>query len=49
VRDIYWLNPEPASEWNTTDSIVDVYRPYVDGLYETRNLNQLAQFVYSLT
>jgi uncharacterized protein with von Willebrand factor type A (vWA) domain len=49
VRDVYWLNPEPASEWNTTDSIVDLYRPYVDGFYETRNLSQLEQFVYSLT
>jgi uncharacterized protein len=48
VRKVYWLNPEPRAEWNTTDSIVDLYEPCTDGVFESRNLTQLASFVYSL-
>ena len=45
ARLVYLLNPEPAGEWNTTDSIVDVYRPYLDEVFEVRNLRQLADAV----
>ena len=45
ARRVYLLNPEPAAEWNTTDSIVDVYRPYLDEVFEVRNLRQLADAV----
>jgi uncharacterized protein with von Willebrand factor type A (vWA) domain len=48
VRKLYWLNPEPRADWNTTDSIMDLYEPCTDGVYEARNLNQLAEFVYAL-
>jgi uncharacterized protein with von Willebrand factor type A (vWA) domain len=49
ARRIYWLNPERRGEWNTTDSIMDVYGPLCDEVFEVRNLRQLAAFVESLT
>ena len=45
ARRVYLLNPEPIADWNTTDSIVDVYRPYLDEVFEVRNLHQLADAV----
>ena len=45
ARRVYLLNPEPHSEWDTTNSIVDVYRPYLDAVFEVRNLRQLADAV----
>ena len=42
---VYLLNPEPPDEWDTTDSIVEVYRPYLDAVFEVRNLRQLAEAV----
>jgi uncharacterized protein with von Willebrand factor type A (vWA) domain len=47
-RSLYWLNPEPRAEWNTTDSIMETYEPSCDGVFETRNLRQLAEFVYAI-
>lgn len=49
ARKVYWLNPERRGEWNTTDSIMDSYIPRCDGVFETRNLRQLAEFVYAIT
>jgi uncharacterized protein len=49
ARKVYWLNPEPRREWNSTDSIIDVYAPACHGLFEARNLRQLADFVYAIT
>ena len=48
ARNVYWLNPEPASYWNTGDSIVGEYATYCDGVYEVRNLRQLENFVEKL-
>src|SRR5438445_719145 len=48
ARRVYWLNPERRREWNTTDSIVAAYAPYCDGVFEVRNLRQLADFVRGL-
>jgi uncharacterized protein len=45
ARHVYLLNPEPEAEWDSTDSIVEVYRPYLDAVYEVRNLRQLADAV----
>ena len=45
ARRVYLLNPEPSEEWDTTDSIVEVYRPYLDDVFEVRNLRQLAEAV----
>jgi uncharacterized protein with von Willebrand factor type A (vWA) domain len=48
ARSVYWLNPEPASYWDTGDSIVGEYATYCDGVYEVRNLRQLEAFVEKL-
>lgn len=48
ARRVYWLNPEPRPEWNTTDSIIALYAPYCDGVFEARNLRQLADFVRAI-
>ena len=49
VRRVYLLNPEPADDWNTTDSIVDTYRPALDGVYEVRNLRQLGEAILRIS
>ena len=49
ARKMYWLNPEPRREWNTTDSIMATYSPACHGVFEARNLRQLAEFVYQIT
>jgi uncharacterized protein with von Willebrand factor type A (vWA) domain len=48
VKNIYWLNPEERSGWDSDDSIAGIYEPHVDVMFETRNLRQLAEFVYGL-
>ncbi len=45
ARQVFWLNPEPRSYWNTGDSIVEDYAPHCDGVFEVRNLRQLESFV----
>jgi uncharacterized protein with von Willebrand factor type A (vWA) domain len=45
ARHLYWLNPEPASRWNTGDSIMDRYAQHCDGVFECRNVRQLTQFI----
>lgn len=49
ARKVYLLNPEPREDWDATDSIVSSYAPLVDGVYEVRNLRQLAEAVYQIT
>jgi uncharacterized protein with von Willebrand factor type A (vWA) domain len=49
ARKVYLLNPEPVRDWNSTDSIVDVYLPALDGVFEVRNLRQLADAVFRIT
>ena len=48
ARKVYLLNPEPVADWNTTDSIVDAYRPALDGVFEVRNLRQLAEAIFRI-
>ncbi len=48
ARQVYWLNPEPNSYWDTGDSIVGEYAQYCDGTFEVRNLRQLESFVENL-
>ncbi len=45
ARSLFWLNPEASRYWDTGDSIMGAYAPYCDGVYEVRNLRQLAGFV----
>ena len=49
ARKVYWLNPEKRAEWNGTDSVMDIYAPHCDAVFEVRNLRQLAAFVAELT
>lgn len=44
ARHVVWLNPEPASRWDTGDSVAQAYARVVD-MHECRNLDQLRQFV----
>jgi uncharacterized protein with von Willebrand factor type A (vWA) domain len=48
ARNVFWLNPEPRSYWDTGDSIVGEYATYCDGTFEVRNLRQLEAFVENL-
>ncbi len=48
ARQVFWLNPEPRSYWDTGDSIVGEYAAHCDGAYEVRNLRQLEAFVDKL-
>ncbi len=45
AKQVFWLNPEPGSYWDTGDSIVSEYGQYCDGLFEVRNLRQLETFI----
>jgi uncharacterized protein with von Willebrand factor type A (vWA) domain len=45
ARNVFWLNPEPRSYWDTGDSIVGEYATHCDGVFEVRNLRQLEAFV----
>jgi uncharacterized protein len=49
VRHVYWLNPEPLAEWDTTDSIMSTYAPHCDRVFEVRNLRQLVACVDEIT
>jgi uncharacterized protein with von Willebrand factor type A (vWA) domain len=49
VRHLYWLNPEPQDEWDTTDSIMRTYAPHCDQVFEVRNLRQLVACVDEIT
>ncbi|MGI9032196.1 MAG: vWA domain-containing protein [Acidimicrobiales bacterium] len=48
ARNLWWLNPEPRSYWDTGDSVISSYVPYCDGVFECRNLRQLEHFVGQL-
>lgn len=48
ARNVFWLNPEPRSYWDTGDSIVGEYGAHCDGVFEVRNLRQLEGFVENL-
>ncbi len=48
ARRIFWLNPEPETEWGATDSAMDDYRAYCRGAFEVRSLRQLGDVIASL-
>jgi uncharacterized protein with von Willebrand factor type A (vWA) domain len=48
ARRVYWLNPEPRTAWNDSDSIIGEYERECSGVFEVRNLHQLAEFVVSI-
>jgi uncharacterized protein with von Willebrand factor type A (vWA) domain len=47
-RRLYWLNPEPATGWADPDSALAEYRELCDGVFEVRNLAQLATAVAAI-
>jgi uncharacterized protein with von Willebrand factor type A (vWA) domain len=48
-RRLYWLNPEPKEEWDTTDSIMSSYGAACDRVFEVRTLRQLTACVDEIT
>ena len=42
VRKLYWLNPEPRHQWDTTDSLMGLYGTCCDQVFEVRSLRQLS-------
>lgn len=40
-RRVYWLNPEPHDEWDTTDSLMTQYSAACSAAFEVRTLRQL--------
>ncbi|MEX1249395.1 MAG: VWA domain-containing protein, partial [Acidimicrobiia bacterium] len=49
ARNLIWLNPEPASYWDTGDSTMSEYAKHCDSVHEVRTLAQLESFVEKLT
>jgi uncharacterized protein with von Willebrand factor type A (vWA) domain len=48
AKKLLWLNPEPAEEWDTGDSIMSTYARVSDQVFECRNLGQLEHLVQEL-
>jgi len=48
AADVFWLNPESKTMWDTGDSIIGRYREHCSGVFECRNLKQLGAFVEQL-
>jgi uncharacterized protein len=48
-RRLYWLNPEPRDDWDTTDSIISAYGAACDRVFEVRTLRQLTACVDEIT
>jgi uncharacterized protein len=48
-RRLYWLNPEPRADWDTTDSIMSAYAPACERVFEVRTLRQLTACVDEIT
>ncbi|MGP8303979.1 vWA domain-containing protein [Streptomyces inhibens] len=44
ARRVYWLNPEPRSQWGTGDSAADAYAALVT-MHECRNAHQLGALI----
>lgn len=48
VKKCYWLNPEAKSKWDTGDSVIGRYTPYVSELAEVTNPASLIKFLCEL-
>jgi uncharacterized protein with von Willebrand factor type A (vWA) domain len=42
---VYWLNPEPRLEWDTTDSMIHAYAPHRPDVFGVRTVRQLVDAV----
>lgn len=47
-RHLYWLDPEPTTEWDEGDSAMAVYTPHCDGAFEVSTLRQLSDAVAAI-
>lgn len=47
-RRVYWLNPEPRSDWDTADSTQSAYGVHCSAVYEVRTLRQLSEAVLQM-
>jgi uncharacterized protein with von Willebrand factor type A (vWA) domain len=45
ARRVYWFDPEPAAEWGTDDSALELYRETCTAVFEVRSLAQLTDAV----
>ncbi len=45
---VYWLNPEPRVDWDTTDSVIGQYKPHCAGVFEVRTTRQLVAAVLEI-
>ena len=48
ARRVYWLNPEPSDQWDTTDSTQAEYAAHCSAVYEVRTLGQLSAAVLDM-
>ncbi|HVS41599.1 MAG TPA: VWA domain-containing protein [Candidatus Dormibacteraeota bacterium] len=48
ARRLHWLNPEPSSDWDTTDSAISAYARHCDSVHEVRTLRQLEAAVVAM-
>src|SRR5438132_736680 len=49
VRKLYWFNPEPEAEWDTTDSVMSGYAVSCDATFEVGTLRQLEACIYQIS
>jgi len=49
ARRLYWLDPEPRSEWETGDSALALYATYCTDVFEVATLRQLVDAVARIT
>lgn len=48
VKRIVWFNPEPRSEWNTGDSVMNDYAKHCHQVFSCTNLEELTQAILRL-
>ena len=44
-RRLYWLDPEPAAEWQSADSDLSLYANHCTDVFEVSTLRQLVECV----
>ncbi len=44
AKQVFWLNPEPPSRWNSGDAIMARYQPYCRAARRCASLNDLSRF-----
>jgi uncharacterized protein with von Willebrand factor type A (vWA) domain len=47
-RRLYWLDPEPRTDWHTADSAMPLYAAHCTGVFEVSTLRQLADCVAAI-